>query len=154
MRRFQCIIGGRTCDTQTITEVQSRDILTASELTKVREFLRDADMLVSDVKSLFFNTGDFATAARLKDIKGRLADEIQAFERLIASSNQVSPLNTAWPLFRQSRSGMPQGHRRVTYATVKMSVMRRRKIRVCWPLSNGADNALLDVRTQEAKPHV
>ena len=72
--------------TQTITEVQSRDILTASELTKVRGFLRDADMLVSDVKSLFFNTGDFATAARLKDIQGRLADEIQALERLIAAS--------------------------------------------------------------------
>jgi len=72
--------------TQTITEVQSRDILTASELTKVREFLRDANMLVTDVKSLFLNTGDFATAARLKDIKGRLVDEIQALERLIAAS--------------------------------------------------------------------
>ena len=72
--------------TQTIAEVQSRDILTASELAKVREFLRDADMLVTDVKSLFFNTGDFATAARLKDIQGRLADEIRALERLIAAS--------------------------------------------------------------------
>ena len=71
--------------TQTITEVQPWDILTASELTKVREFLRDADMLVTDVKSLFFNIGDFATAARLKDIQGRLADEIKALERLIAA---------------------------------------------------------------------
>jgi hypothetical protein len=43
-------------------------------------------MLVTDVKSLFFNTGDFATAARLKDIQGRLADEIQALERLIAAN--------------------------------------------------------------------
>ena len=71
--------------TQTITEIEPRDILTASELTKVREFLRGADMLVTDVKSLFLNTGDFATAARLKDIQGRLADEIQALERLVAT---------------------------------------------------------------------
>ena len=59
--------------THTITEVQPRDILTASELTKVRDFLCDADMLVTEVKSLFFNTGDAATAARLKDIQGQLA---------------------------------------------------------------------------------
>ena len=72
--------------TQTITEVQSRDILTASELTKVREFLRDANMLVTDVKSLFFNSDNFAAAARLKDIQGRLADEIRALERLIAAT--------------------------------------------------------------------
>ena len=68
-----------------LTQVQPRDILTASELTKVRHFLGDADMLVTDVKSLFFNTGDAATAARLKDIQGRLADEIRALERLIAA---------------------------------------------------------------------
>ena len=59
-----------------LTQVQPRDILTASELTKVRDSLCDADMLVTEVKSLFFNTGDAATAARLKDIHGRLADEI------------------------------------------------------------------------------
>ena len=47
------------------------------------------DMLVTDVKSLFFNSGDFVTAARLKDIQGRLADEIQAVERLIAASKPV-----------------------------------------------------------------
>ena len=75
--------------TQTIAQVQPRDILTASELTKVRHFLGDADMLVTDVKLLFFNTGDFALAARLKDIQGRLADEIQALERLIAVSKSV-----------------------------------------------------------------
>ena len=39
-----------------LTQVQPRDILTASELTKVRDFLCDADMLVTEVKSLFFNT--------------------------------------------------------------------------------------------------
>ena len=72
--------------TQTIAQVQPRDILTASELAKVRGFLSDADMLVTEVKSLFFNTGDFATAARLKDIQGRLADELQALERLIAAN--------------------------------------------------------------------
>ena len=71
--------------TRTIVEIQPRDILTASELTKVRDFLCDADILVTEVKSLFFNTGDAATAARLKDIQGRLADEIHAVERLIAA---------------------------------------------------------------------
>jgi hypothetical protein len=39
------------------------------------------------VKSLFFDIGNFATAARLKDIQGRLADEIQAVERLIAGKS-------------------------------------------------------------------
>ena len=72
--------------THTIAEVQPREILTASELTKVRDFLRDADMLVTEVKSLFFNTGDAATAARLKDIQGRLADEIRVLERLVAAT--------------------------------------------------------------------
>ena len=72
--------------TQTIAQVKSRDILTASELTKVRHFLGNADMLVTGVKSLFFNIGDFATAARLKDIQARLADEIRALEGLIAAS--------------------------------------------------------------------
>ena len=72
--------------THTVAEVQPREILTASELTKVRDFLRDADMLVTEVKSLFFNTGDAATAARLKDIQGRLADEIRVLERLVAAT--------------------------------------------------------------------
>ena len=73
----------------TIAQVQPRDILTASELTKVRHFLGDADILVTDVRALFLNSDDFATAARLKDIQGRLADEIQALERLIAASKPV-----------------------------------------------------------------
>ena len=59
------------------------DIPTPSELTKAREFLCEAHVLVTDVRSLFFNGDDFATAARLKDIQGRLADEVQAVERLI-----------------------------------------------------------------------
>jgi hypothetical protein len=59
--------------------------LTASELTKARDFLWEADMLLADVKLLFLNGGDFALAARLKDVQGRLADEIQALERLIAA---------------------------------------------------------------------
>ena len=67
----------------TIAQVQPLNIPTASELTKAHDFLFEADMLVTDVKSLFFNSGDFAAAARLKDIQGRLADEIQAVERLI-----------------------------------------------------------------------
>ena len=63
----------------TIAHVQSLNIFAAS---KARDFLREADMPVADAKLLFLNTGDFATAARLKDIQGRLADEIQALERL------------------------------------------------------------------------
>ena len=56
----------------------------------MRDFLCDADMLVTEVKSLFFNTGDAATAARLKDIQGRLADEIRAVERLIAAGKSAT----------------------------------------------------------------
>ena len=69
-----------------ITRVQPLNILTASELTDARDFLAKADLLVTDVKSLFRNSGDFVIAARLKDIQGRLADEIRAVERLIAAS--------------------------------------------------------------------
>ena len=60
-------------------------LLADAELTKAHDFLFEAHMLVTDVKSLFFDIGNFATAARLKDIQGRLADEIQALERLIAA---------------------------------------------------------------------
>ena len=67
----------------TIAQVQPLNIVAAS---KARAFLCEADILVTDVRSLFFNKGDFATAARLKDIQGRLADEIRALERLIAAS--------------------------------------------------------------------
>ena len=69
----------------TIAQVQPLNIPTASELTKARDFLWEADMLIADVKLLFLSGGDFALAARLKDIQGRLADEIQAVERLIAA---------------------------------------------------------------------
>ena len=66
------------------THIKPLDIIpTASELTKAHDFLHEADLLVTDVKSLFRSGGDFATAARLKDIQGRLADEVQAVERLI-----------------------------------------------------------------------
>jgi hypothetical protein len=68
----------------TIARAQSLNRLATSELTKAHDFLFEADMLVTDVKSLFFNSGDFATAARLKDIQGRLADEIHAVEHLIS----------------------------------------------------------------------
>ena len=68
--------------------------LAASELTKAHDFLFEADLLVTDVKSLFRNSGDFVIAARLKDIQGRLADEVQAVERLIEQAGS-SPLNAA-----------------------------------------------------------
>ncbi len=70
----------------TIAQVQPLNIVAAS---KAHAFLCEADILVTDVKSLFFNTGDFVAAARLKDIQGRLADEIRAVERLIAASKPV-----------------------------------------------------------------
>ena len=70
----------------TTAQVQPLNIPTASELAKARDFLCEADMFVTDVRSLFFDISNFATAARLKDIQGRLADEIQAVERLIAAS--------------------------------------------------------------------
>jgi len=62
---------------------------TASELTKAHNFLYEADLLVTDVKSLFRNSGDFVIAARLKDIQGRLADELRTVERLIAASKSI-----------------------------------------------------------------
>ena len=68
----------------TIARAQSLNRLATSELTKAHDFLFEADLLVTDVKSLFRNSGDFATAARLKDIQGRLADEIHAVEHLIS----------------------------------------------------------------------
>ena len=67
----------------TIAQVQPLNIFAAS---KARDFLFEAHMLVTDVRSLFFNSDDFATAARLKDIQGRLADELRTVERLIAAS--------------------------------------------------------------------
>ena len=72
-----------------MTTVRAQASLADSELTKAHDFLFEAHMLVTDVRSLFFNGDDFATAARLKDIQGRLADEVQAVERLIAASKSV-----------------------------------------------------------------
>ena len=69
-----------------IAQVQPLNTPTASELTKAHDFLHEADLLVTDVKSLFRNSGDFAIAARLKDIQGRLADELRTVERLIAAA--------------------------------------------------------------------
>ena len=73
----------------TIAQVQPLNTPTASELTKAHDFLYEADLLVTDVKSLFRNSGDFVIAARLRDIQGRLADELRTVERLIAASKSV-----------------------------------------------------------------
>ena len=70
----------------TMAQVQPLNIPTASELTKAHDFLSEADLLVTDVKSLFRNSGDFLIAARLKDIQGRLADELRTVEQLIAAT--------------------------------------------------------------------
>jgi hypothetical protein len=72
-----------------IAQVQPLNIPTASELTKAHDFLYEADLLVTDVKSLFRHSGDFVIAARLKDIQGRLADELRTVERLIAARKSV-----------------------------------------------------------------
>jgi hypothetical protein len=72
-----------------IAQVQPLNIPTASELTKAHDFLYEADLLVTDVKSLFRNSGDFVIAARLKDIQGRLADELRTVEQLIAASKSI-----------------------------------------------------------------
>jgi hypothetical protein len=69
-----------------MTTARAQPLLADSELTKAHDFLFEAHILVTDVRSLFFNRGDFAMAARLKDIQTRLADEVQAIERLIAGS--------------------------------------------------------------------
>jgi hypothetical protein len=62
------------------------DIPTPSKLREAREFLCEAAILVSDVKSLLADSGNRTMAARLKDIQGRLADEIWAVERLIGAT--------------------------------------------------------------------
>jgi hypothetical protein len=73
--------------------VRAQASLAHSELKKARDFLSEADTLVTNVRLLFLNN-DFATAARLKDIQGRLADEIQVVERLIAGRQaRSSPLS-------------------------------------------------------------
>ena len=85
MRGGATMYGGH----MTTTQVHPLTTPTASELTKAYDFLYEADLLVTDVKSLFRTSGDFATAARLKDIQGRLADEVQAVERLIAAGKSA-----------------------------------------------------------------
>ena len=62
------------------------DTPTPSKLTEARKFLCEATILVSDVKSLLSDSGNCVLSARLKDIQGRLADEIWAVERLIANT--------------------------------------------------------------------
>ena len=76
-----------------MAEVQPLNIPTTSKLTEAREFLCEAVILVSDVKSLFFNSGDFAIVARLKDIQGRHAVELRTLERLIAASKPAFAIN-------------------------------------------------------------
>ena len=52
-----------------INQVQPLNIFTASELTDARDFLAEADILVTDVKSLFLNGGDFTTAGRSRTFR-------------------------------------------------------------------------------------
>ena len=64
--------------------------LTLPELTAALGFLGQARMLVAGVHSLFFNIGEAITAATLNDIDGRLGDEVQAIDRLIAATSTSS----------------------------------------------------------------
>ncbi len=73
----------------TIARSQSLKNLATAELTKAHDFLLEADMLVTDVKSLFYTSGNFAVAARLKNIQNRIDDELRAVERLLAASTPV-----------------------------------------------------------------
>jgi len=57
------------------------DTPTSSELTDARDFLCEAAILVTDVKSLISDSSHLAMAARLRDIQSRLADEICAVDR-------------------------------------------------------------------------
>ena len=57
--------------------------LSRSELSTAYTFMRQAHALVCDVAAKFFNVGDSDTAARLKDINHRLADEIQHIDKLM-----------------------------------------------------------------------
>ena len=59
---------------------------TPSHLMDARDCLCEASLLVSDVKSLLSDSDNWAMSARLKDIQGRLADEIWAVERMIAAA--------------------------------------------------------------------
>jgi hypothetical protein len=70
----------------TMAQVQPLNIPTASELAKAHDFLCESAILVADVKSLLLDSSNFAMVARLKNIQGRLADEICAVERLIAAT--------------------------------------------------------------------
>jgi len=69
----------------TMAQALHLDIPTPSKLSEAHDCLCEAVILVTDVKSLFSDGSDFAMVARLKDIQGRLADEIWAVERLIAA---------------------------------------------------------------------
>jgi hypothetical protein len=57
--------------------------LNKPELEAARDALRRARMLALQVRALFLNAGDYSTAARLKDVAERVADEIGAIELAI-----------------------------------------------------------------------
>jgi hypothetical protein len=57
----------------------------SSELAEARDFLCEAAILVTDVNLLLSDSNHLAMADRLREIQGRLADEICAVERLMAA---------------------------------------------------------------------
>lgn len=60
--------------------------LTVPELTAARDALRQAEALVTGVRVIFRSAGKHATAARLKNISGRLADEATSLDKAIGAA--------------------------------------------------------------------
>jgi hypothetical protein len=69
----------------TMAKALPQDIPTPSELAEAHDFLCEAAILVTDVNLLLSDSNHLAMASRLRDIQGRLADEICAVERMIAA---------------------------------------------------------------------
>jgi hypothetical protein len=62
--------------------------LTIAELGIVRDFLRQADMLVSAVRGMLLSGGNTKGARRLKEAADRLADQIKEIEDIISNASR------------------------------------------------------------------
>jgi hypothetical protein len=69
----------------TMAKALQQDMPTQSELAEAHDFLCEAAILVTDVNLLLSDSNHLAMASRLREIQGRLADEICAVERMIAA---------------------------------------------------------------------
>lgn len=62
--------------------------LTQAELEAARDFLRQAETLVSAVRGMLLGGGHTTGARRLNDVQRRLADQIKELEDLISKRDQ------------------------------------------------------------------